>query len=568
VARLGTFGDPGLPRDRGTPLLAARRLRINLSVRSLTCSAVTTCGVMWLLASCAGPRVLPPSIEIDEDGYRSHLAELASDAYEGRKPGYPGEDRTIAYLTEKFRKLGLKPGNGASYLQAVPLVEITASDVSLRVTGHDGTRNLLYGEDMVIWSRREQAAVALTTSEIVFVGYGMYANTDVRGKTVVVLLGEPGGATSSAGLWDHKIDEAARHGADGVLVVHDALGGSLGWKVIANKFGAAQLHAPLTGATRPAVEGWLSNAAARALFSRVGRDFTAISADAARAGFTPVALGLSVDAEIHNAIRHLSSANVVAVLPGAKRAREYVFYTAHWDHLGSAPRPGAAGRGADGTATIFNGALNNASGTAGLLMLAQSLARTRPLADRSMVFLALTAEDSGLLGSKFYVDNPIFPLADTVGVINLDTLHPGGPTRDVVIYGKGNSELEEYARDAATLQGRELRTDPNPEQRWFYRSAQFNFAKSGVPALYVKGGIDDSARGPEWGRAQWQDYWANRYCEPGDRYSADWDVRGALDDVRLYLMIGNRLARSRNFPDWYPRSEFRPSRTAPGLAPP
>jgi Zn-dependent M28 family amino/carboxypeptidase len=521
-----------------------------------------------LLASCAGgPKVLPPSTDIDEDGYRAHLSELASDAFEGRKPGGPGEEKTITYLTERFRKLGLKPGNGASYLQTVPLVEMTAHDASLRVAGRDGTRSLAYGDDMVIWSRREQAAAALNSSEMVFVGYGMYANTDVRGKTVVVLLGEPGGASSSFGLWDYKFDEAARRGAAGVFVIHDTLGGSLGWKVVVNKYSGPQLHLPASeAASRPQIEGWLSSSAARTLFSRMGQDYAALSADAARPGFKAVAMGLSVDAEVHSVIRHLNSANIIAVLPGAKRAREYILYTAHWDHLGSALGGGAHGANA-GAPAIFNGALDNASGTAGLLMLAQSLSRTRPVADRSIVFLALTAEDSGLLGSKFYVENPIFPLGDTAGVINLDTLHPGGPTRDVVIYGKGNSELEEYARDAATLQGRELRADPAPEQRWYYRSAQFNFAKSGVPALYIKGGLDDAARGPEWGRAQLEDYWANRYCEPGDRYSADWDVRGALDDLRIYLAIGNRLARSRSFPDWYPRSEFRPTRAAPSTTP-
>ncbi len=519
-------------------------------MRSLTYSPVATCGVLWLLVACAGgPKVLPPSTDIDEDGYRAHLAELSSDAFEGRKPGDSGEERTLTYLTERFRKLGLKPGNGTSYLQTVPLVEMTAHDASLRVSGRDGTRSLANGDDMVIWSRQDQPAGKLSSSEMVFVGYGTYANTDVRGKTVVVLLGEPGGASSSFGLWDYKFDEAARRGAAGVLVIHDTLGGSWGWKVVVNQYSGPQLHAPASeAASRPQIEGWLSNGAARNLFSRMGQEYAALSADAARPGFKSLAMGLSVDAEVHTVIRHLNSANVIAVLPGAKRAREYVLYTAHWDHF-------------------FNGALDNASGTAGLLMLAQSLSRTRPVADRSIVFLALAAEDSGLLGSQFYVDNPIFPLGDTAGVINLDTLHPGGPTRDVVIYGKGNSELEEYVRDAATLQGRELRADPAPEQRWYYRSAQFNFARSGVPALFVKAGIDDAARGPEWGRAQLDEYWANRYCEPGDRYSADWDVRGALEDVRLYLAIGNRLARSRSFPDWYPRSEFRPTRAAPSANP-
>jgi Zn-dependent M28 family amino/carboxypeptidase len=239
--------------------------------------------------------------------------------------------------------------------------------------------------------------------------------------------------------------------------------------------------------------------------------------------------------------------------PGAKRRREYVLYTAHWDHLGrDAARSGH---------NIFNGALDNATGAAGLLALAQSFVRTKPVADRSIVFLALTGGDFGLLGSRYYVENPVLSLRDTAAVLNLDTLHSGGPTRDLTVFGPGNTDLEEYARAMALLQGREVTPEPTPERGLYYWSDNFSFAKAGVPALYAKGGLDDSARGPAWGRAQFEDYMAHRYRQPGDQYSSGWDVRGAIDDLSLYYEVGSRVARTHRFPRWYPNSEFRASRT-------
>ena len=266
-------------------------------------------------------------------------------------------------------------------------------------------------------------------------------------------------------------------------------------------------------------------------------------------------MNLSVDAAVHNTLRRVTSANLIALLPGTGRKHEYVIYSAHWDHLGRQPTEAGG--------AIFNGAVDNASGVAGLLMLAQSFSRTRPVADRSIVFIAFTATESGLLGSGYYVENPVFPLSQTAGVLNIDTPHIGGPTRDVMVFGYGNSELEEYLREAALLQGREVHPDPNPEQGFYFRSDQFNFAKSGVPALYATAGIDDSARGPAWGQLQLDDYRTHRYRQPGDKYTPDWDVRGTLDDLRLYYEVGNRLARTHRFPRWYPDSEFRVSRRPP-----
>ena len=531
-----------------------------------------------MLAACAGQKLPPPSTAIDETGFRDAVRVLASDEFEGRKPGTPGEDKTVQYLVGQFKKLGLKPGNGESFVQPVPLVELLpGSDASLLVTGRGPPKSLVYGKDMVIWSKRVAPEAQLLQSALVFVGYGIvapeyewndYAQTDVHGKTVVVLVNDPGygskdpkvfrgNAETYYGRWTYKLEEAARQGAAGVLLIHDAGAAGYGWNVVVNGRTGPQLDrvTPDDNAGRAAVEGWISADAGRALFTQAGLDFAAVTAAAARPGFKAIALGLRADAVVHTTIRRFTSANVVALLPGAGHKHDYVIYTAHWDHLG---RQSAQAGGA-----IFNGAVDNASGVAGLLMLAQSFTRTRPVADRSIAFIAFTAEEAGLLGSAYYAENPIFPLRRTVGVLNMDMLHVGGPTRDVMVFGFGNSELEDYLREAALLQGRELHADPNPEQGLYYRSDQFSFARAGVPALYFQAGVDDSAHGPAWGQSQLQDYRTHRYHQPADKYSPDWDVRGAIEDLQLYYDVGNRLARTRRFPRWYPNSEFRISRPRP-----
>jgi Zn-dependent M28 family amino/carboxypeptidase len=543
--------------------------------------AISACAGLLLAACSSHPRLPPPSTDIDETVFRDRVRVLASDDFEGRKPGTPGEEKTVAYLVEQFRKLGLKPGNGDSFLQQVPMVEILAgADTSLSIVAHDGTHTLAYGKDMVIWTKRVVPQAQLRHSELVFVGYGIvapeyawndYAGIDVHGKTVVVLVNDPGyaskdpkvfkgGTMTEYGRWAYKVEEAARQGADGVLLVHDSDAVGYGWNVIQSTWSGAQLDlsTPDGNVGRAAVEGWIQKDAARALFTEAGLDFAAGTAAATRAGFKAIPMGLYADAVLHNSIRQFTSANVIALLPGGSRKHEYVMYTAHWDHLGrDLARPGH---------NVFDGAIDNASGVAGLLTLGQSFIRTKPVADRSIVFLALTGTDSGLLGSQYYVEHPIFPLGETAAVLNLDTLHGGGPTRDVTVFGFGNTDLEEYARGAALLQGREVTPEPTPELGLYFWSDNFSFAKGGVPALYAKGGLDDTARGPAWGRKQLDDYMMHRYHQPSDQYAADWDVRGALDDLTLYYEVGNRVARTRRFPRWYPNSEFRVSRTH-GAAP-
>jgi Zn-dependent M28 family amino/carboxypeptidase len=533
-------------------------------------------GAGVLLTACAThPKVPPPSTDIDETVFRDHLRVLASDDFEGRKPGTAGEEKTAAYLVDQFRKLGLKPGNGDSFLQQVPMVEIlTAADASLIIAGRTGTLALAYGKDMVIWTKRAVPETGLKQSELVFVGYGIvapeyawndYAGIDVHGKTVVVLVNDPGyankdpkvfrgGTMTSYGRWAYKVEEAARQGAAGVLLIHDGDALGYGWSVIQNTWTGPQLELAAAdgNAARAAVEGWVQKDAARALFSEAGLDFAASAGAAAHAGFRAIPMGLKADATLHDSVRQFSSVNVIALWPGGKRHHEYVLYSAHWDHLGR----DRARAGHD----IFNGATDNASGVAGLLAVALSFTRTHPAADRSIVFLALTGAESGLLGSKYYVQNPVFPLRDTTAVLNLDTLTRGGPTRDVTVFGSGNTDLEEYARAMALLQGRVVSPDPTPELGLYFRSDNFSFAEASVPALYAKGGLDNTARGPAWGRAQLDDYMAHRYHQPSDQYSPDWDVRGALDDLRLYYEVGIRVASTRRFPRWYPNSEYREGR--------
>jgi Zn-dependent M28 family amino/carboxypeptidase len=492
---------------------------------------------------------------------------LAADDFEGRKPGTRGEEKTVAFLAAQFRKLNLKPGNGESYVQQVPLVEILAADdATLTVAGRGGSQALHYRKDMLIWTKRAVPAAQLSGSELVFVGYGIvapeyqwndYAHLDVRGKTVLVLAGDPGyrskdpsvfkgSAMSGYGRWTYKVEEATRQGAAGVLLIHDAAVSGYGWSAAENTWSGPQLElASGDNTARAAIEGWIRADAAHSLFALAGLDYEAQSTAAARPGFRASAMGLKVDAQLHNSIRRFNSANLIAVLPGAGRKHEYVIYTAHWDGLGR-----------DGGGAVLDGAVEDATGVAGLLMLAQSFSRTHPPPDRSIAFIAFTAEESGLLGSQYYVENPVLPLGRTAAVLNLDGLHIGGRTRDVIVFGAGNSELEEYVRGAALLQGRELRPEPHPEQGLYFRSDQYNFAQHGVPALYATAGLDDSARGPKWGEAQIDDYIAHRYRQAGDKYREDWDVRGAVDDLALYYAVGDRVARTHRFPRWYPSSEF------------
>jgi Zn-dependent M28 family amino/carboxypeptidase len=543
--------------------------------------AVLTVAGLGICGCTVHPKEPPPSTDIDDTIFGDHVRVLASDEFQGRKPGSLGEDKTVSYLVDNFRKLGLKPGNDKSYVQQVPLVQITAGvDAAMSAGGPTASRKLTFGKDMVIWTKRAVADVQLAHSELVFVGFGIvapeyswddYAGVDVHGKTVLVLIGDPGyaskdptvfkgNAMTEYGRMAYKVEEAARQGAQGVLVIHDPQSSGFGWSSVRSTWGGAQFELPAADgyAGRAAVEGWLQNDAARALFAAAGIDFARTVEAAAHAAFKALPLGMSVDASIHNSIRSFNSQNVVAVWPGRK-GHEYVMYTAHWDSLGL----DALSSGHN----IYSGAVDNATGAAGLLALALSFKRTDPKPERSIVFLATTAGQPDLLGSQYYVANPTLPLRETAAVINIDMLINGGRSRDVSILGFGNTDLEEAARAEALLQGRESHPDPEAQVGMYFRSDSYSFAHRGVPVLYTQAGTDSAARGPAWGKAQIDDYFAHRYRQTSDQYSPDWNLGGPVTDLNLDYRVGMRIANSKRFPRWYPGSEFRGShRRAAGAA--
>jgi len=522
------------------------------------------------ITGCTGlGRMQAPAISAEE--YARHIATLSADEFEGRKPGTAGERKTVEYLVAEFKKLGLEPGNGDSFLQQVPIVEITAgSDARLQL----GSAELKYMQDMVIWTKRLVPEISVADSPLVFVGHGVvapelgwndYAGVDMRGKTAVILINDPGFATNDANLfrgramtyygrWTYKFEEAMRQGAAGALIIHDDVPAAYPWDTVQNSWSGPQLDTVAAdgNASRAAIEGWITRAAGDALLRQNGLSYEQMLQAASRPGFKPIELAQRASGSLRNAIRRSSSPNVIARLPGSKHPDEYVFYMAHWDHLGR-----AFGRSGD---TIFNGALDNATGTAGLLTIAKAYSEMRQRPERSIVFLAVTLEESGLLGSAYYVANPVYPLNRTVAAFNMDAITWGGPTKDVTVVGYGASELEDYLLRAARRQDRVVMPEPTPENGFFFRSDHFNFAKVGVPALYIKLGVEDREKGAEWAKARNAEFTLKDYHKPSDEFRPGTDLRGGLEDVTLLYDIGRTLANERRFPQWYPQSEFRAAR--------
>jgi len=510
---------------------------------------------------------------LDAATLHRHIAVLSSDEFGGRFPSTRGETLTLDYLQREFEAAGAQPGNGDSYLQPVPLVSWTIEPVpEMVVQGADFSAELEHGVDMVAWTPQLREQVSVQDSPVVFAGYGIvapeygwndYAGMDVRGKTVVVLVNDPGFATEDPrlftgramtyyGRWTYKFEEAARQGAAAVLVVHETEPASYGWEVVAQ--GSRELlglRDADSGEPLVAVEGWISSETAQRLFAAAGEDFASMKARALQRDFKAQTLGeLRASIRVQSELTESESANVVALLPGSARPDEYVVFTAHWDHLGR-----------DGE-EIYNGAVDNASGTAALLMLAEAYARLDPPPERSLLFVAVTAEEQGLLGSAYYAANPVVPLEHTVAVINIDVLNYIGPTRDISVIGYGASELDAFVDAAAARHDRRVLPDQRPEAGSYYRSDHFNLAKRGVPALYPKMGLDLVDGGTEKGRALTQAYNDERYHKPADEYSPQQDWRGAASDLRLYFDIGLEIANSAAWPNWVEGNEFRALRDA------
>jgi len=502
--------------------------------------------------------------------------ELSSDKFDGRMPGTEGEELTVALLTERFEAAGLEPGNNGSWVQDVPLVEITGKNFApLTITNGETDMVFDFGSEWVGVTYREDAQTQLANSELVFVGYGIdapergwndYDGVDVTGKTVVILVNDPdwqtpglegtfnGRAMTYYGRWTYKYEEAARQGAAGALIIHDTEPASYGWNVVESSWSGPQAYAqrgenapPLT-----TMNGWVQKEVAREILSAAGQDLDALSEAAKSEDFTPVELGLSASTSFANDIRTFASKNVIGVLPGATRPDEYVIHTAHWDHLGRCtPAP-------DGD-DICNGAVDNATGTAALVALAEAHGKAGA-PDRSLVFLAVTAEESGLLGAHYYAENPVFPLAQTVGGINMDAFLIAGPTKDVTVVGPGKSQLDQFLEAALVADGRVSTPNPNPEAGYYYRSDHFAFAKRGVPMLYVDGGEDLVEGGREAGAALQQDYRDNRYHGPKDEFNEEWDWSGVMADLQLFYRLGRMMAMSTSWPNWNEGDEFKATR--------
>jgi Zn-dependent M28 family amino/carboxypeptidase len=498
---------------------------------------------------------------------------LSLDAFEGRAPGTPGEEKTLAYLVGQFEQAGLQPGNHGSWFQDVPLVEITADDFEpLTVKARGQAKSYRFGSDWVGVSYREVPRVDLDDSELVFVGYGIvapeknwndYAGVDMHGKTALILVNDPdyenadlrgpfnGRAMTYYGRWTYKFEEAARRGAAAAIIVHDTYPASYGWATVQSSWSGPQAYARRAdgGAGQTLVNGWVQKPVAEALLRAGGRDLAQLSAAAKRPGFKPIPLGVTVSTGFDNAIRRFASKNVIGVLPGRDRPDEYVLHSAHWDHLGHCT-PNAAGD------DICNGAIDNATGTAALVALAQAHVKAGPAA-RSLVFLAVTAEEAGLLGSEYYAANPVFPLSQTVGGLNMDALSLAGPARDVTVVGGGKSELDRYLDKALAELSRTATPDPSPQAGYYYRSDHFSFAKRGVPMFYIDSGLDLIDGGRAAGQAWEMAYRDNGYHLPDDEYDPNWNWAGVMDDLQLFYRLGRMLADGSDWPNWYPDDEFR-----------
>ncbi len=511
---------------------------------------------------------------IDEMAFRSQVEALSSDEMQGRSPGSEGERKTIEYLEKQYLELGLQPVGGGDFRQDVALVEITGSDQTLAFNKGAAGMSLAFGSDMVLGTRRVQPASSVEGSEVVFVGYGIdapeygwndYAGLDMRGKTALILVNDPGFATGDEtlfrgkamtyhGRWTYKFEEAARQGAAAAIIVHETAPAAYDWGVVKNGWSGPQfyLDRPDGNAGRTGLEGWITEARARQLMELAGQDFDTLKAAAARRGFKPLPLGVTATAGVKNSIRHKRSPNLVGMMPGKDRPGEYVVYVAHWDHLGVAGGPGED--------RIYNGAVDNATGVAGILAIARGFRDLLPAASRSVLFIAATAEESGLLGSEYYAERPPVPLAKTAAVINIDAMNPLGRAKDVEVIGYGASDLEDLLAAAAKSQKRVLTPDRRPEAGYFYRSDHFNFAKAGVPALYIKSGTQLRDKPVGTGKSMLDDYVANRYHKPGDEYSEDWDVSGSIEDLRLLFEVGARVASAETWPEWREGNEFRAQR--------
>lgn len=507
------------------------------------------------------------------DDYKSKIAVLASDEFLGRAPATLGEDRTLEYLQKQLEDLGCQPGNGNSYFQAVPLYEITANpDVKLSFSAGNKKLDLKYKEDFIGGTSRPVNEIKFDNSELVYVGYGIvapeynwndYAGVDVKGKTVLILINDPGYATKDTSLfegnsmtyygrWTYKYEEAARQGASGALIIHSTAPASYPWGVVQNSWSGAQMYLRNDGKNMNDVElrGWVTEETGKKLFAMAGKNYEAEIKSASQHGFKAVDMNIKTSVDLKNNVREVTSHNVVAYLPGSERPDEYVIYMAHWDHFG-------VNNTLQGD-TILNGALDNATGTAALLELATAYKALPVPQKRSVVFLAVTCEEQGLLGSAYYGLHPTFPLNKTVAAINMDGINIWGKMKDITVVGYGKSELDKYADEVVKKYGRYVVPDPTPEKGSYFRSDHFSLAKVGVPSIYFGGGVDNIEHGKQWTLEQKEKWTKENYHKPSDNYRPDiWNFDGMIDDLDIYFEVGYKLSMTDKFPNWNLNTPYR-----------
>ncbi|GAA0710496.1 M28 family metallopeptidase [Dokdonella soli] len=518
------------------------------------------------------------SADITAEDFAARLKKVSSDEFEGRKPGTQGERTTTAWIKDQFAQIGLKPGNRGDWGQTVPMVETTLLDpdqVSATIKAGGGTETFAYRKDMIVGSLTASPAADIKESDIVFAGYGVdapeyqwndYAGLDVKGKTVIVLINDPGWgnhddtlfkgrALTYYGRWTYKYEEAARKGAVACLIVHETPGAGYPWDVVVNSWSGPQDSLPPSEdpAPRLSAAGWLTTEAAQRLFAKAGRNFDELKKSADLRGFKSTEVGATLSLGFKSRIEHSSSENVLGLLPGSTRPEEVIVYSAHWDHFGRDPNLKGD--------PIYHGAIDNGTGIAGLLEIAEAFAHQNPPPQRSILFLADTLEEAGLLGSRYYVTHPVFPLDKTVADINMDALPIMGPAKDIAVISWGQSQLDDYIQQAATTEGRTIVPDDAPEKGFFFRSDQLNFARLGVPVLYARSGLNLVDGGEEAGRKAYADYTANHYHKPSDVYDPNWDFRGVIDDLKAFHAVGRKLADETRFPDWKAGADFH--RTQP-----
>ena len=527
-------------------------------------------------AAAAPPQQIPIGQlpEIDTRKVLEHTKVLSSNEYEGRAPGTKGEDLTVRYIENQFKKLGLQPGNAdGTYIQKVPLVGITALPAPLAFAKDGKTDTLKWKDDVVAWTKHVADTASIHDSELVFVGYGVvapeynwddYKGVDVAGKTLVMLVNDPpvegafgGKAMTYYGRWTYKYEIGAEKKAAAVLIVHETGPAGYPFDVVQSKVTEQfDLVTPDKNMNRVNIEGWITLDKAKDLFRLAGEDFDALKAQAATREFKPVPLGVTASMTLHNKLRTIDSRNVVGKLEGGDPMLkdQYVVYSAHWDHFGVGPDVNGD--------RIYHGAEDNASGVGGLIEVARAFTEVQPKPKRSILFLSVTAEEQGLLGSQYYSVAPIYPLAKTVANINIDGLNVHGRTKDLTLVGFGASDLDDYAAAAAAEQGRVVHADAEPEKGFYYRSDHFNFAKQGVPALDPDAGVEYIGKPPEFGQKVRDDYTEHRYHKPQDVVLPNWDLSGAREDLRVLFAVGYRVANADKYPEWKPGNEFKAKRDA------